>query len=140
MITFERSTAAWNGRPEDDVDHVLRGFFQSRMPNPWPAFTPPQALKSPAVIPERTTRATRWQLYNRLLLIAASVALLVGAQFLLPNFMSNSTKEKAPSAAVKADVEGATAGTQDNNKVIKDEILLEEGTTKIYIEVSPGSK
>src|ERR1051325_9176785 len=116
MITFERTTTAWNDRPDDEVDRVLRGFFQSKMPNPWPAFTPPRALKSPAVSPERTSRASRWQLYNRLLLIAASVALLVGAQFLLPNVISTSGGDHRATSGLPFDPNAGSAGTDFNDK------------------------
>src|SRR5690349_16711777 len=124
MITFERSTDAWDGQ-SDDVDQVLRSYFQSRMPNPWPAFMPPRSLR-PATVIERTNRASRWQWHSRLLLIAASVALLLAAKFLLPNYVSTPTNDDHSISVQKSPVDPNEGTAKDLNRgIITDELFFE---------------
>jgi hypothetical protein len=125
MITIERSSAASNGRPSDELDGLLRGYFQAELPLPWPAFNPPRHLNFPATRAEPNSRAGRWQLHSRLMLVAASVALFLAAQFLLPNFVPTDNKDNTRPAAV--DTKGdPTADLKDNDKIIREEIIREE--------------
>jgi hypothetical protein len=59
-------------RPE--VDALLRDYFESEMPRPWPAFKAP------------VTKAPGWSRYSGRLALAASVALLVAGYLTLAGF------------------------------------------------------
>jgi hypothetical protein len=60
------------GRSGDDLDGLLREFFQAEMPHPWPAFQPPVRL---AVPPARPVRP--WgNRFRTALALAASIAIL----------------------------------------------------------------
>jgi hypothetical protein len=58
-------------RPGDDLDGLLRAYFQAQMPHPWPALKLPPAR-------------SRWAAVRRRLALAASVALLLLGALLLP--------------------------------------------------------
>src|SRR5437870_410688 len=122
MITFERTSAVWNDEPADEVDRVFRGYFKSALPNPWPQFAPPRGVKAPATTIERPARSSRWQLYSRLLLIAASVGLFLGAQFLLPNMVVTSNKTSSSETTISSPDSG-TADTRYNESIINGELL-----------------
>jgi hypothetical protein len=141
MITFERSSVSSNGRPGDEIDRVLRGYFQSEMPHPWPAFTLPRSVTVPASAPERSTRGSRWQLYSRLLLIAASLALFVGTQFLRPGYVPSPTKDQhtPDSATLPLDPNrDGSAGAGRNDQIIKDAIEFEDGESVLRVEAYPN--
>ncbi len=75
-----------NQRPPDDLDVLLRTFFQSEMPNPWPK------MKAPAsrVAPRRSRVRSR-------LALAASVGfLMVGSWALSARLPEYSTEGISP--------------------------------------------
>ncbi len=57
-------------RESDNLDALLRGFFRSEMPDPWPAWKAPNQGKP-------TSSARRWTAVRSKLALAASVALLL---------------------------------------------------------------
>jgi hypothetical protein len=64
--------------PEDELDGLLRAFFRTETPNPWPLFQPTAARQD--VLPLRPRRSA---LLRSRLALAASVALIVlGSWFL----------------------------------------------------------
>ena len=69
-----------SNQPGDDVDKLLRSFFQSEMPDPWPS------LEAPAprtlALPARPAPA-RGSLFRSRLALAASIALLIGGSLML---------------------------------------------------------
>src|SRR5262245_23306735 len=71
------------GSGEPDVEGLLRAFYRSEMPSPWPAFAPPR----PRVLPFRPAARPRqrrgFRSLSRLALVA-SVALLLLAAWLMP--------------------------------------------------------
>jgi hypothetical protein len=79
---------------EQDADQLLRAFFQSEMPHPWPAFEPPVPRTTlpfrPAAAPRR-----RFVLGSKLAL-AASVALLMLCGWLLSGAFEGPTKTHLP--------------------------------------------
>ncbi len=94
------------------------------MPDPLPEFSPPRRLTLSSARTESTARPNRWLLKSRLLLVAASVALFLGAQFLLPNFMPSSTEKSGH----VGDVSNPFA--KDPNKdLIKSEAEIEKKLT-----------
>src|SRR5262245_9060274 len=68
-----------SGPSADDVDGLLRDFFQASLPRPWPAFVRPQRETLPLVRPASWRRRFRSSLA-----LAASVAILALGLGLLP--------------------------------------------------------
>lgn len=67
----------------DDLDALLRAFFESEMPARWPTFEPPASTRTLPVRPRPGTARPWWT--SRLALVAAVALLVVGA-WLLPGF------------------------------------------------------
>lgn len=68
-------------QPNDELESLLRTFFRSQMPHPWPSPRVPLAASKPLRCPQWTGRSlvrSRWAL-------AASVALLLLGSLLLPS-------------------------------------------------------
>jgi hypothetical protein len=78
----------------DEVDQLLRDFYKSEMPEPFPA------LKLPAV---RPAAAVRWNMLRQRVALAASIGLLVLGGWL----MAGSTGEFTPPSGVGGDVGSA---------------------------------
>jgi len=90
------------GQAPDDLDGLLRNFFRSEMPNPWPTMTAP-AIENPT--------PTWWSRSRSRLALAASVALLlVGSWFLsgsAPDYTApvvNGPRDTSSGAADKSDL------------------------------------
>jgi len=64
------------GRPPEDLDALLRAYFRSEMPEPWPALQPPADAAPPPARKRWPINASRW-------VLAASVALLLVGQLAL---------------------------------------------------------
>lgn len=116
-------------RPDDDLDGLLRAFFQAEMPHPWPA------LKAP--LPSRQTAPPappRRGLFRSRLALAASVTLLVTGALALPGRFAGAPGER-PNL-------GSGAAMHDKlpppkGKVRVSEPLLEQsndGTTTIRVD------
>jgi hypothetical protein len=70
-------------RPPDDLDRLLRDFFRSEMPYPWPRLAAPVQEGTRPLPP----RPRRWAGLRRRLCVAASVGLLLtGYLFLAQTF------------------------------------------------------
>jgi hypothetical protein len=89
-------------KPSDDLDGLLRAFFRSQMPQPWPTprlsfFRAAPAEQQPAS--GRTLRRSRWAL-------AAAVGLLLLGSLLLPGRLASDRKtENAPGGPMTSDNE-----------------------------------
>jgi hypothetical protein len=70
-------------RPGDNLDGLLRAFFRSQLPHPWPS--PPRP--APRTVPARPGRPGR-ALFRSRLALAATVALLFLGSLLLPGRLS----------------------------------------------------
>jgi hypothetical protein len=71
----------------DEVDDLLRAFFRSEMPDPWPAWSP---SKPPASLPTPAPRPRLRPLFRSRFTLAASVAiLLIGQLWLLGSYKKN---------------------------------------------------
>jgi hypothetical protein len=80
-------------KPGDDLDGLLRTFFRSQMPQPWPVPPMPRSRSVPATRPA----ASRHPLMRSRFALAASVALLLfGSLFLPGRFAPNLTSGTAP--------------------------------------------
>jgi hypothetical protein len=87
------------GRPADDLDGLLREFFQAELPRPWPAFARPGRATMPL------PGAPSWRLRFRsslalaasLILLALSLGLLSGRSTPSPQ----SAPEKGPIIGAK---------------------------------------
>jgi hypothetical protein len=67
--------------PGEDLDGLLRAFYQAQLPHPWPDFKVPGADDAPSA---RGSGIRRFALARSRLALAASVALLVFGSFFLP--------------------------------------------------------
>jgi hypothetical protein len=79
-----------SGRPpEDDLDGLLRAYFQAEMPDPWPSFEAPAPRNG--VLPlRRPQQPRRFNLWRSRLALAASILLLIaGALFLFSGSRMN---------------------------------------------------
>lgn len=65
----------------DDLDNLLRAFFQAEMPTPWP--TAPEPPVKPLVLPARPAASRLSTLTRSRLALAASVALLISGPLFL---------------------------------------------------------
>jgi len=68
----------------DELDALLGAFFKAEMPDPWPAFQPPQ--QAPRTLPFRRPQphSRRWSPLASRAALAASVILLLLGSWLLP--------------------------------------------------------
>lgn len=118
----------YRDRP-DDLDGLLRSFFRSQLPDPWPAPPRPRA----EVVPLLTRPApSRWTLARSRFALAASVAVLVTCLWALAGkFAAN------PGAGLVSPLPGTVTGERDPNKIRVKESLLQDPKegTKILIEV-----
>ncbi len=76
-------------QPDDSLEGLLRKFFRSQLPHPWPAPRVPSSVSSYQRRPagERNLMRSRWAL-------AASVALLLLGSFLLPSRFTHDGKSE----------------------------------------------
>lgn len=102
-MSKEPSPVEWPtpGRPPDDPDGLLRAFFRTEVPDPWPRFRRPEGPATApgpngaAAEPARSTRAGRVlkrlgpALRSRLALASAAALLLVATLLLSGRFQSN---------------------------------------------------
>ncbi len=71
-----------SGRPpEDDLDGLLRSYFQAELPDPWPSFEAPAPRNG--VLPLRRPVAPNANLWRSRLALAASILLLLATAFLV---------------------------------------------------------
>jgi hypothetical protein len=71
-----------SGRPpEDDLDGLLRAYFKTEMPDPWPSFEAPAPRNG--ILPLRRPEAPRFNLWRSRLALAASILLLIAAALFL---------------------------------------------------------
>jgi hypothetical protein len=109
----------------EDVDGLLRAFFRSEMPEPWPAMPVPE--ETPAVLP--LPMPARKSLFRSRLALVASVAfLLVG-----PWLLSGSFKE------LTIDRSRAGSGAASKNVHLGDPSfeLQPDGTIKVQMHGRP---
>jgi hypothetical protein len=63
--------------PGEDLDGLLRAFYQAQLPHPWPDFKAPAAGGAPSA------RLRRFARLRSRLALAASVAILIAGSFIL---------------------------------------------------------
>jgi hypothetical protein len=76
------------GRPPEDLDALLRAYFRSEMPEPWPTLQPPADVVPPPARKRWPMNASRW-------VLAASVALLLVGQVVLSGKFTDYSSAKA---------------------------------------------
>ena len=75
-------------KSSDDLEGLLRAFFRSQMPQPWPS---PRVPVAP-VVPFRRSPRIAWNLIRSRGALAASVALLLLGSLLLPSRFTHNAK------------------------------------------------
>ncbi len=83
-----------NPQPSDDIDALLRAYFQAELPKPWPAFRPP--VSSARVLPFRSSQ--RQPVWARRTVLVAAALLLLAAGLLIPR--RTATHSERPGGAV----------------------------------------
>jgi hypothetical protein len=73
----------------DNLDTLLRAFYQAEMPDPWPSLEAP--APSPRLLPVRPAKKPGRNLVRSRLALAASIALLVSGSL----FLSGNLREEA---------------------------------------------
>jgi hypothetical protein len=115
---------------KDNLDDLLRAFFQAEMPSPWPTLEAPE--HQPVLLP--ATRRT-WgmaPLKRSRLALAASVALLVGGSL----FMAGNYQDKSGEAVNSKGVDSAAdIDPLQKNYRIRENLIQEPGGTEIKIEI-----
>jgi hypothetical protein len=106
-------------KPSDDLDFLLRAFFRSQMPDPWPglrlsSFRPNSAR--PATPSRRPLIRSRWAL-------AASIGLLLIGSLLLPGRFAQDLKPESYPG-------GPHIGTNDLRRQMDKEHRLNEFENK----------
>jgi hypothetical protein len=115
----------------DNLDNLLRAFFQAEMPNPWPSMespTPRLRIGPPAkpdVPPGRTLVRSR-------LALAASVALLIAAPWFLGDKLTNQAGS-GPSGDDPMARRGDPQGPLSHSHSTEELILQPDGTWSIHI-------
>jgi anti-sigma factor RsiW len=83
------------GRAPDELDRLLRDFFRAELPEPWPAWAPPEAQ---ADRPKPAGRP-RWPAVRRRLVLAASVALLLVGYLTLARAFPGTSEQGGPAVS-----------------------------------------
>jgi hypothetical protein len=118
----------------DELDTLLRSFFQSELPHPWPALSLPEAEEQGRpVVPLTPAAAHPWVPAHSRLALAASVGLLLaGTWFLAEQFQTGAADPPRAdwhsSPAAKKDLDGPP-------KVIEFLEQGEDGTTKLRLNL-----
>lgn len=117
---------------DDEMDGLLRSFFQAEMPNPWPTM---EVEERPVVLKMAPTPRRRSQVGRRIAL-AASVALLVAGSFFVFGHDSGNTRETV--------VPHSGDDTATTNPMLPPEFELREqleqlpdGRTRLRLELIP---
>jgi hypothetical protein len=153
-------------RARDDLDEVLRAFFRSELPRPWPAPQRPSGGRAqlPLRPPSAPTRPRRWFADSRLAL-AASLGLLLIGHLVLSDVLKpgtpnadlgpmNGTADKRADPAQfdrgkalpgRTGVEVPPAGGQPGKAGPKDPFMMyeslfqdDERPTELRLKVLPG--
>jgi hypothetical protein len=133
--------------PDDEVDAQLRAFFQGEMPNPWPAFQPPQARSQARLRPFPAPQPKRRLLLRSRLALAASVGLLIFSGLMLPGRFPGARPEigvkggDASHQPPHAPGKSGSPGTEPDPKP-RSTLFLEQGNEGgrigIIVEGAPG--
>jgi len=91
----------WRGSPGDDLDGLLRSYFQSEMPEPWPALELPTE-ETILPLPSKT-RSPRWKSFRSRLALAASVAFLLAGAWLIGGSLKPNAQPDKPAATNQND-------------------------------------
>jgi hypothetical protein len=124
---------AGKGASGDELDTLLRAFFQSEMPHPWPALPLPRQQEQPRPAVLLTPAAAHpWvPIHSRLALAASVGLLLVGSWFLAAPFHPTNSGD----ASVPAN--SALTGSNDKGGIKTREFLEQDkdNPTKFRLEL-----
>lgn len=129
-------------RPDDDLDGLLRAFFQAEMPRPWPALKAPPPSR-PSVPPVPVRRG----LFRSRLALAASLALLVTGALALPGKFTR--PEQTAPEGIKINYRDHLPGSSGKRYELPPNIRISsekleqttDGTTiKLIVEETPPAR
>jgi hypothetical protein len=125
--------APWGEHPGDDLDGLLKAYFQEEMPSPWPGAPDPEELSPLTVSPLPRRRHSLW---NSRYALAASVALLLAGGWLLSGrFQDLGTNSSASTFTDE------TATTEDGRPVkMKISLPLKSGKLGVQIDIHEAGK
>jgi hypothetical protein len=127
VMSFLGQPVAQSG---DDLDQMLRAFFQAEMPNPWPSA--PEAAPQPVLLPAAKSGASGLSPLTRSrLALAASVALLVAGPLFLAG---RQDKPALPPTTTPFEESSATPLDPRGPKNYKESLLQKPDGTYIQIE------
>ncbi len=113
--------------PEDDLDGLLRAYFQAEMPDPWPSFEAPAPRNG--VLPFRRPKPSRFTQWRSRLALAASVLLLIGSALFVFSGPRNTDNPNPPK------VNQTTADTEPLPKDLKEGIGVDKNGSHYEIEI-----
>jgi len=124
----------------DDVDDLLRAFFQKEMPSPWPEFHFPEKPEKP-LVKLAPSAEPRWYRHRSQFALAASVGLLLVGSLVIPNHFQNDVtrKDSEDNPILIGDQRPLPEKPLDGRKFLIRESLRQEKDrpTELFIEVYP---
>jgi negative regulator of sigma E activity len=123
-------------QPPDDIDQLLRTFYKTQLPEPWPALAAPRRTVAP--VAGRSARG--WPLMRSRMAVAASVALLaIGSLLLAGALQGRANRAPAPvlrfePSAKRPSFDGTAAPLPDKLK-INESLIQEPNGTTIHVDV-----
>jgi hypothetical protein len=130
-MRFLEQSATQSG---DDLDNLLRAFFQAEMPTPWPPA--PETTAKPIVLPARKggSRGLSPLVRSRLAL-AASVALLISGPLFLAHRHADAPPAEGPDHVIKDSAATPVDPRGPKHYGNKESLIQKSDGTYIQIEV-----
>jgi hypothetical protein len=131
------TTVNQNGRSsEDELDGLLRAFYQAELPHPWPSPEVP-ALRND-VLPLRSP-LRRFPMLRSRLALAASVALLVAGPLALSAYFTGGKSAGPDTGGMNGTGDaGATYVKPGGPSETGFELIQKDGVTWIKVDGRPG--
>jgi hypothetical protein len=118
---------------KDNLDDLLRAFFQAEMPSPWPSLEAPE--HQPVLLPAAGRTWGMAPLKRSRLALAASVALLVGGSLFMASNYQGKTGERVNSNGLDSPAIVDPLNRLNQNYRIRENLIQEQGGTEIKIEI-----
>jgi len=122
----------------DDLDNLLRAFFQAEMPSPWP--TAPETAAAPIVLPAARSGGSRPPLRRLSPLVRSRLALAASVTLLISGLLFLASRKHPAAGDSVAPLIGTTIATPDDPRGPKhyhnkESLLQKSDGTYIQIEI-----